>query len=132
MNIILDTNILISCLLFRGKASALYKHIIEGTVNPCMSPSILDEYERVLNYPKFKLTEQEIRYLLIEEIKPFYLMYREPPAITNWIIEDPSDNKFIDLCMQMPDSILISGDNHIISKRKTLPCRILTLEEYNK
>jgi len=132
MNIILDTNILISSLLFRGKASALYKHIVEGRLTPCISPSILDEYERVLSYPKFKLTKQEIYYLINEEIRPFYIMYKEPPAGTNWIIEDPSDNKFIDICIQIHDSFLISGDNHIISKRQTLPCKILTLEEYNK
>ena len=132
INIILDTNILISSLLFRGKASALYKHIVEGRLTPCISPSILDEYERVLSYPKFKLTKQEIYYLINEEIRPFYIMYKEPPAGTNWIIEDPSDNKFIDICIQIHDSFLISGDNHIISKRQTIPCKILTLEEYNK
>lgn len=131
MNIILDTNILISCLLFRGKASTLYKYIIEGRLTPCICPSILDEYERVLNYPKFKLSEQEISYLLNEEIRPFYVMHKEPPKGTNWISEDPSDNKFLDLCIHIPDSVLISGDTHIISKRKTLPCKILTLEEYN-
>lgn len=110
----------------------MYKHIVEGLLTPCISPSILDEYERVLCYPKFKLSVQEISYLLNEEIKPFYVMHKEPPKGTNWISEDPSDNKFIDLCMQIPDSFLISGDTHIISKRQTLPCRIITLEEYNK
>ncbi|HPX25974.1 MAG TPA: putative toxin-antitoxin system toxin component, PIN family [Treponemataceae bacterium] len=132
MNIILDTNILIASLLFRGKASTLYKHIVEGRLNPCICPSILDEYKRVLSYPKFKLSVQEISYLLTEEIKPFYVMHKEPQSITNCITEDPSDNKFIDLCIHIPDSVLISGDTHIISKRQTLPCRIITLEEYNK
>lgn len=53
---VLDTNVLISALLFPGLPSRLVTAWQEGLLVPVVSPTILDEYLRALAYPKFKLT----------------------------------------------------------------------------
>lgn len=68
---VLDTNVLISALLFPGLPSRLVTAWQEGRLLPVVSPPILDEYLRALAYPKFKLTVEEISGLLEEALLPF-------------------------------------------------------------
>jgi len=130
MNIILDTNILISTLLFRGTALPLYKAILQGTHIAHICPSIFREYQQVLQYKKFKLSHEEINYLINEEIIPFFTFHAEPEKGQSWIPEDPEDNKFIDLARAIPGSLLVSGDTHVLSKQNELPCTIVSLAEF--
>lgn len=129
MYTVLDTNILVSALLFRGRAAGVYQALIEGTIIPCMSPSIFAEYQRVLAYKKFGLSDAELMYLLREEILPFFVQCEEPINEHCWIPADPEDNKFVDLARVLPASVLVSGDSHILSVREQLPCTVYTLEE---
>lgn len=130
MYTVLDTNILVSALLFRGRATGVYRGIVEARIVPCMSPSIFAEYRRVLAYRKFGLSDSQIAYLLKEEILPFFVMLEEPPAEAIWIPEDCADNKFVDMAAAIPDSVLVSGDSHILAHRAELPCRVQTLDEF--
>jgi uncharacterized protein len=61
---VLDTNVLISALLFRGETAGVHRAILEGRLGPLITEPILKEYLRVLAYPKLRLSESEIRYLL--------------------------------------------------------------------
>lgn len=130
MYTVLDTNILVSALLFRGRAIGVYRAIVEGKVIPCMCPSILTEYRRVLAYRKFGLSDTQLIYLLREEILPYFAQREEPVNEKCWITEDPADNKFIDLARKIPGSVLITGDSHILKVRKKLPCTVRTLDEF--
>lgn len=130
MYTVLDTNILVSALLFRGRATGVYRAIIEGKVIPCVSPSILTEYRRVLAYGKFGLSDTQLAYLLREEILPYFKQREEPVNGKCWIADDPEDNKFIDLARTIPGSVLITGDSHILKIRRELPCTVLTLDEF--
>lgn len=129
MLVILDTNIIVSTLLFRGQAAPLYRAIREGRIRPLHSPSIREEYERVLHYPKFGLSPEEIDYLIHGEIDDWAIACQEPDHITNWIPEDPDDNRFIDLALSIPEALLVSGDRHLLENRHSLPCSIATLRE---
>jgi uncharacterized protein len=126
---VLDSNIVVSALLFRKSAEPLYRAIIEGMVVPFRSPSIMDEYRRVLSYVKFGLSADDVRYLLEEEIKPFYAERPEPPRSGPWIAEDPSDDKFVDLAISIPGAVLVSGDRHILDQAAALPCKVVSLAE---
>ena len=60
MRVVLDTNALVSALLFSGISSKLVSLWQNGLITPLLSREILDEYLRVLSYPKFALSEEEI------------------------------------------------------------------------
>ena len=71
MRVVLDTNAVVSALLFSGVSSKLVSLWQNGLITPLLSREILDEYLRVLSYPKFELSEEEIKELIQEEILPF-------------------------------------------------------------
>lgn len=130
MDTVLDTNIVVSALLFRGSAVPVHRAILMGTIRPVMSPSILGEYRRVISYEKIGLSRGDVEYLLAQEVSPFFIPYPEPHGAENWIPEDPSDNKFINLAVCIPGCILVSGDSHILDRRSSLPCRVYSLAEF--
>ena len=59
IRVVLDTNIVVSALLFGGQLERLIELWKEGKILPLCSKEIIDEYLKVLSYPKFQLTEEE-------------------------------------------------------------------------
>jgi uncharacterized protein len=93
--VVLDTNVLVSALLFGGVPGKLVPVWRNGRIEPLCSDEIIREYLRVLAYPKFHLSESEIDYLFKYEILPFFSVVNFPPG-KSFIPEDPADDKFMD------------------------------------
>lgn len=129
MLLVLDTNVLVSALLFNGPAASVHKAWVEGRIELIFTREILDEYRRVLSYPKFGLSEEDAAYLMEEEILPFGVTVSTPEASTVWIPEDPADDRFIEAAVSGKAAALVSGDGHILSRGKKLHCKIMTLSE---
>jgi putative PIN family toxin of toxin-antitoxin system len=70
--VVIDTNVLVSALLFGGDPGELITLWKEHYIQPLTSKEIMEEYLRVLAYPKFRLTEKEIEYLFTQEILPYF------------------------------------------------------------
>ena len=109
MRAVLDTNTIISALLFSGIASRLVAVWQSGSFRPLLSREILDEYVRVMAYPKFKLSGAEIRALIEEEILPFVDTIRvrrrlRPP------VSDRDDHKFLECAVAGRAEYLVTGD----------------------
>ena len=65
---------------------------------------------------KFELTENEIQYLLYEEILPFCKVVK-PKSGSLTIKDDPSDDMFLRCSERAKAKALISGDHHLLSMR---------------
>ena len=61
--VVIDTNVLVSALLFGGVPAQLIPLWKSRTIRPFCSRKIMDELLRVLAYPKFSLSQTEIEYL---------------------------------------------------------------------
>ena len=112
--IVVDTNVLVSGLLFDGKPGELIKLWKEGRVVPLCSKEIVTEYLRVLAYPKFQLSESEIDFLLAHEILPYF----EVLTVTSgkpFVTMDPSDDKFIWCAIEGRADVIVSGDEHLLN-----------------
>jgi uncharacterized protein len=111
--VVIDTNVLVSALLFGGVPGKLIPLWKEKVVQPKASKEIIDEYIRVLAYPKFELSEEEINFLLHYEILPYFeiLRVKEGPTL---VVKDPSDDKFIRCAQAARARIIISGDQHLL------------------
>lgn len=129
MRTVLDTNIVISALLFRGSMAAIHREIVLGGITAFASQPMVREYARVLAYPKFGLNEVELVYLLEEEIGRYFLPVSGPLPEGRWIPEDPSDDCFINTAMECPGSVLVSGDRHILEAKERLPITVLAVAE---
>jgi putative PIN family toxin of toxin-antitoxin system len=114
VRVVLDTNAVISALLFSGVSSKLVSLWQNGLITPLLSRPILDEYLRVLSYPKFELSEKEIKELIQEEILPFAEVVR-PKRRLRVVRRDPSDNKFLECAVAGKASVIISGDKDLLS-----------------
>jgi putative PIN family toxin of toxin-antitoxin system len=111
---VLDTNVLVSALLFTGPPSQLVPAWQSGRLRPVLSAEILEEYLRVLAYPKFKLTTAEIRGLIEEDLLPFVATARTTP-VTVPSLRDPDDLKFIACAKAAKVRWLVSGDDDLLS-----------------
>ncbi|MSP38421.1 MAG: putative toxin-antitoxin system toxin component, PIN family [Deltaproteobacteria bacterium] len=114
MRVVLDTNVIISALLFSGRTSELTALWQSGEITPLLSKDILDEYIRVLAYPKFHLTAAEIKSLIAEEVLPYVQIVR-PRQRFSVIRRDPSDNKFIECAVAGKSRVIVSGDKDLLS-----------------
>ncbi|MFQ5932590.1 MAG: putative toxin-antitoxin system toxin component, PIN family [Nitrospiraceae bacterium] len=116
MRVVLDTNVLISALLFTGIASELVPLWQKGTITVLLSREILEEYLRVLAYPKFQLSQGEIKGLIEEELLPFVQVIK-PGTRVNVVKRDPSDNKFLECAVGGKADTVISGDKELLAIR---------------
>ena len=126
---VLDTNILVSALLFRGTMVPIHRAILEGRLLPLLTDPILEEYLRVLAYPRLQLSEPEIKYLVEEEIQPWFHKISENVPTDTWIPEAPGDDHFVNAALVRLGTYLISGDTHILHAREHLPVTVLTARE---
>ena len=87
------------------------------------------EYLRVLAYPKFKLSEEEIQYIIHQEILPFFKVVNSKPG-PSIIKKDPDDDKFIQCAIAGQAKIIISGDRHLLAQKSYKEIKILTLSQF--
>lgn len=111
---VLDTNVLVSALLFTGPPSQLVPAWQSSRLRPVLSAEILEEYLRVLAYPKFALTNSEIHSLIEDDLLPFVDTVRTKP-LTVPSLRDPDDLKFIACAKQARVRWLVSGDDDLLS-----------------
>jgi hypothetical protein len=123
---VLDTNVVISALLFTGPPAQLVAAWQSSRLRPVISAPILDEYIRVLAYPKFELTSAEIRCLIEEELLPFTETVKVIPSPVPEV-RDPDDAKFITCATTTGVRWLVSGDDDLLSLRRVKSVEIVSV-----
>jgi hypothetical protein len=125
LRIVLDTNALVSGLLFGGEPGRIISLWKKGRVVPLLSKDVLLEYVRVLGYPKFGLSKEEIKGLVEEQVLPFaeMVVVDEIPAI---IPDDSGDDKFLALALAGRAKFIVSGDRHLLALGAYRGAAILT------
>ena len=122
---VIDTNVVISAILFGGGPGKLIDLWKKGQITPLITEEIMAEYIRVLAYPKFKLSEEEINYIIRQEILPFFKVVKSKPG-PSIIKKDPDDDKFIQCAEVGNAQIIISGDRHLLALKSHHGIKILT------
>jgi len=127
--VVIDTNVLVSALLFGGVPGKLIPLWKERVVQPKASKEMIEEYIRVLAYPKFQLSEEEIKFLLHYEILPYFelVKIKEGPIL---VVKDPSDDKFIRCAQASGARIIISGDQHLLRLSPYRQMQILSPSDF--
>ena len=112
-----------------GTASRLVPLWQSRRITVLISRQILEEYVRVLAYPKFHLSDQEIRALVEEELLPFVdtVRVRRRLAVVQ---RDPDDNKFLECAVTGRASYLVTGDRDLRELESFRGITILTPGEF--
>ena len=126
---VIDTNVIVSAILFGGIPGELISLWKSGHIQPLASKDIIDDYIKVLTYPKFKLSEKEINYILYNEILPYFEVVTLKPGQAI-IQKDPSDDKFLHCANAGRASVIISGDQHLINLKSYGKIKILTPSQF--
>ena len=129
LTLVFDTNVLISGYLWRGKPRQAIRLVKTSNFTLLHCKESLDEFIRVLS-TKFKLDASEI-YEIILDVKSIgekvSVISKEYP-----IIEDDSDNLFINLAIDGNAKLIISGDSHLLKVREYKGREIRTVNEFLK
>lgn len=113
MRVVIDTNVIVSALLFGGIPGELIPLWKEKVIRPLISREILEEHLRVFAYPKFELTENEINFLVYSEMLPWFQTV-EVKQSEEIVRADPSDDKFIACAVAGCAGAIVSGDRHLL------------------
>ena len=116
MRVVLDTNVLVSALVFsRGQVSWLRPAWQDGGLRPLVSKATATELLQVLQYPKFRLTPAE-REDLLADVLPFCetVTIDDPPSGVP-TCRDPADTKFLELALAGGADALVTGDAGLLA-----------------
>jgi len=127
--VVLNTNIVVSAILFKGKVSTLMALWHNGTIKPVMTKEIFDEIHAVLKYPKFMLTKHEIDYILNEELLLFFDVITDNyPNIS--VCKDEDDDKFIRCALSAKAKYIITGDKELLQIKKYKDIEIMSCNQF--
>ena len=110
MRVVVDTNVLVSAILFGGVPGRLLKHAATERVTVVTSAWILDEFERTL-LVKFgwpAATAAAARATIGEISETAY------PRVITVISRDPDDDNVIATAMEGAATVIVSGDNDLL------------------
>ena len=129
VKVVADTNVVVSALLFGGKPGELIPLWQGRSIKPAASKEIIDEYLRVLTCPKFKLSEEDINFLLYNEILPYFELIKVDPG-ERIIAKDKEDDKFIQCALIGKAKFIISGDHHLLAIKSYRKIKILSPADF--
>jgi uncharacterized protein len=126
-NIVLDTNIFISGIFWKGDSYSILGLLNYSIITVTISSEIIAEVYRILSNFKIKMSQEDVddwirfieeKCVIVEPKEKFF------------IVEDPTDNKFIDCAVAGNASYIITNDKHLLKIKKFRNISIITPKEF--
>ena len=133
LKIVLDSNVFVSALINpRGKPAQILNYVFESKVRLFTSPSIIEELERVLSYPKLVkrhgLEKEELKKFVSDLLSILSLV--EGKKAIEVIVEDPADNNYLSCALDAKADFIVSGDIHLLNLREYEGIQIITPAQF--
>jgi len=122
--VVLDTNVLVSALLFKGSLSKMVDLWKAGRIKPAFSRATFQEFKKVLTYPKFALIPNEILVLLEEEVLPYFEVVKVIKEVIG-ICRDPEDDKFLSCALASGAAFIVTGDDDLLVLKQFETAKII-------
>ena len=124
IKIVLDTNVIISGLGWKGKPREIIKLWEKAKITFYISAEMLNEYIEVLERNIIPANDYKWFIRLIEEKKNIEIV--KPKKHFNVVKEDPDDNIFLDCGIESNVKYIITGDEHLLKLKKSDNIKILS------
>jgi len=127
MRAVLDTNVVVSALIWGGIPFALLEAATEGRIDLITSPALLAELAEVLNRPHLSARLQRVRGPIGDALQ-FYAAFTisvTPASAPRIVPNDPDDDQVIAAALAGQADIIASGDRHLLSLGTHQGIRIL-------
>ena len=128
MRVVLDTNVLVSAIVFGGAPRQILESGIAGSIRLCVSESLIRELQAVLRRAKFGFTAQMVQTVV-----------SELTAVSDWVVPekhhdliaaDPADNEVLDCAVAAEADYIVTGDSHLLRLGKCGEVGIVTPEAF--
>ena len=127
MNVVLDTNVVVSGLLTpSGNCGRILDLVIDGQLTTLLDARILREYERVCLEPRLHLDPVAVRHIL-QYLGEFSEKVIAPPLDTR--LPDPDDLPFLEVASAAA-AILITGNRKHFPRREVAAVRVASPAEF--
>ncbi len=130
LKIVLDSNVLISSIVFGGNPRKIVDMIIAGKITLVVSEPIIEEVKEVLAGSKFQYPPAVLR-LFIDELLAISELV-EPQQTINIIEDDPDDNKILECAVEAGADYIITGDKHLLKKDSYNRIKIMNPADFLK
>jgi putative PIN family toxin of toxin-antitoxin system len=128
MNVLIDTNILISAALRDREPEQVIKYVAtQESWRWIVTADILREYLEVLRRPKFGFSDEKLN-AWTQLLEQATTNIGNPPAVE--FERDPKDAPFLAAVLATQLDLLITGDADLLSLRDRLPARVLTVADF--
>lgn len=127
---ILDTNVLISGVLFSGAPRAVLQSAIAGHYEIATSEEIVAEFSGVLRRSRFGVSPEFVHTVVRELEALARLSY--PPQRHSLGPDDPRDSMVIDCAVSSHSAYIVSGDKHLLALGTVLGIAVLQPAEFLK
>lgn len=114
IKIVCDTNTVVSGLLWRGNEFRLLSYVLERKAILFTSPPLLNEFQRVINYPRlapFVPNPSDLLSKLME--MPIVVTPKEYVKIVK---DDPTDDRVLECALACEADYIVSGDKKHLLK----------------
>jgi uncharacterized protein len=125
--VVLDTNIFISSVLWRGNPYKIIQLGLDKKINIFTSVAILKELEKVLKRD-FKENEEFIKGqidLILE-----YAIVVKTRSKVRIVNDDPDDNKVIECAVDSGADYIVSGDSHLLKIQNYRDIKIISAKDF--
>lgn len=132
MKVVLDTNVVVSALLFeQGRLAWIRGLWFDGRIVPLVTRFTIQELVRVLAYPKFALDEDDIEAALAAYV-PFAETVPAPLRVASGLpkCHDPHDQPFLGLAAAGRAQALVTGDRALLDLAGRTPFAIESPEAF--
>jgi putative PIN family toxin of toxin-antitoxin system len=110
--IVLDTNVLISAIVFGGRPREVLDKLISGTFAMAISAEMLAEFQGVLEGKKFRYPSAIVRTIVNELLAVSELV--RPTMKVEQIKADPADNRILECALESSAACIVTGDRHLL------------------
>lgn len=116
MRLVLDTNIVIAALLWKGAPHQLFGLITEGRASCFSSAELLSELERALQYPKFaqQFKTHSVTPQVILERYTRLARLVVSAEISSTVLADPDDDQVLACALAAQADLVVSGDADLL------------------
>jgi putative PIN family toxin of toxin-antitoxin system len=128
MRAVLDTNVVVSALLWGGTPDRLIQATIDGALELATSPALIDELREVLARPPLasRLTQERMRAEQAVSLYARLATQVSPLAIEKIVTADPDDDEVLACAIAARADLVVSGDRHLTALKTHRGIRILT------
>lgn len=126
VRIVLDTNVLISAIVFGGKPREILEMVKNKELSGVISPVLVAELEEILSkkikYPKERVLQVE------KKMKKIFRVVR--PIKTIKAVRDDDDNRVLEAAAEGKCEYIVTGDKDLLDLKKHQGMRVLTPAEF--